>query len=96
MALMPMQAIVESTKRFLSGRKGAYARTFNIESRDAQAVLVDLSKFCRAHKSTAHPDPHMAARLDGRREVWLRIQQHLNLDDETLWLLFGGPNMKGD
>jgi len=96
MALMPMQAMVEATKRFLSGRKGSYARLFDIQNRDAQAVLTDLSKFCRAHKSTAHLDPHMAARLDGRREVWLRIQQHTKLDDETLWLLFGGPNMKGD
>lgn len=93
---MPRQAIVESVKRFLSGRKGAYCRTFNLESRDAQAVLIDLSRFCRAHKSTAHPDPHMAARLDGRREVFLRIQQHLNLDDETLWQLYAGPQMKGE
>jgi hypothetical protein len=96
MSLMPRQAIVEHVKRFLLGRKGAYARTFNIESRDAQVVLTDLSKFCRAHSSTGHTDPHMAARLDGRREVWLRIQQHLHLDDETLWLLYGGPQAKGE
>lgn len=63
---------------------------FNPQSGDARAVLVDLARFCRAHASTAHPDPHVAARLDGRREVWLRIQQHLNLDNDTLWLLFDG------
>jgi len=55
-----------------------------------QTVLVDLQRFCRANTSTAHPDPYMAARLDGRREVWLRLQQHLRLDDETLWKLYGG------
>jgi hypothetical protein len=96
MSLMPRQVIVESVKRFLSGRRGAYARRLDIQDPDARAILVDLARFCRAHKSTAHPDPYIASKLDGRREVWLRIQQHLKLDDETLWLLYAGPNMKGE
>ena len=54
----------------------------------AQAVLRDLAAFCRAHRSTAHSDPHVAARLDGRREVWLYVQERLRLDDETLWQLY--------
>jgi hypothetical protein len=49
-----------------------------------QMVLADLAKFCRANRSTFHPDPHVAARLDGRREVWLRITQHLNLSTDDL------------
>jgi hypothetical protein len=28
--------------------------------------------------------------LEGRREVWLRIQQHLNLTTEQLFQLYGG------
>lgn len=89
--------IVENTKRFITGRMGAYRRTFNLESFDAVTVLEDLAKFCRAHESTAHVDPHVAARLDGRREVWLRIQQHLQLTDDQLWKLYGAtpPNVKG-
>lgn len=57
---------------------------------DAMAVLADIAKFCRANESTAHPDPYIASKMDGRREVWLRIQHHLNLDNETLWRLYDG------
>lgn len=88
--------LVQRTKEFLFSRRTAYCRVFSVENRDAQLVLADLAKFCRAHVSTGAPEPHIAARLDGRREVWLRIQQHLKLDDETLWLLYGGPNTKGN
>jgi hypothetical protein len=83
--------LVQKIKELLRGRRGSYRRVFNRDSADVQVVLVDLARFCRANVSTAHPDTHMAARLDGRREVWLRIQQHINLDTETLWLLYGGP-----
>jgi hypothetical protein len=53
-------------------------------------VLADLAKFCRAHQSTFHPDTHVAARLDGRREVWLRITQHLNLTTDDLYKTASG------
>lgn len=79
---------------FLVGRARSYRRVF--ASQDGQLVLRDLAKFCRAHESTANADPHLAARLDGRREVWLRLQHHLKLDDETLWKLYGGNAPKGD
>lgn len=62
-------------------------------------MLADLARFCRAHTSTADKDPMVAARLDGRREVWLRIQQHTKLSNDTLWLLFDGgppPNQRND
>lgn len=58
---------------------------------DAEIVLKDLARFCRAHRSTAvysqvrgTLDPLASARLDGRREVWLRIVEHLHLDDRFL------------
>lgn len=94
MALLP--ELKAAAQRFISGRQGAYRRLFSLENRDADVVLTDLAGFCRAHQSTAHPDPHMAARLDGRREVFLRISQHLQLDERTLWLLYGGQQLKGD
>lgn len=72
-------------EEFLDARTQAYKQTF--DGPHGETVLEDLSKFCRAHQSTAHANPYMAARLDGRREVWLRIQQHCNLDKETLWNL---------
>ena len=83
-------------REFLFGRSAAYKRTFAKESLDAHAVLYDLARFCRANVSTGHPDTHVAARLDGRREVWLRIQHHLHLTDEDLWALYGSPQTKGE
>ena len=49
-----------------------------------QAVLEDLAWFCRADQTTFHPDPRVHALMEGRREVWLRIKEHLDLDLEDL------------
>jgi hypothetical protein len=79
----------EKAREFLLHRTRAYRRIFLEHGTDTQMVLADLAKFCRAHESTFNPDPHVAARLDGRREVFLRISQHLELNSEELWHLFG-------
>lgn len=73
---------------FLVSRAGAYRRTFDPASRDARVVLADLARFCRATQSTAHPDSSMADQLEGRRQVWLRISEHLNLTTEELYDLY--------
>lgn len=87
----------ERARAFLVGRQVAYNQVFDPKSVHTNIVLADLARFCRAHSSTAHPDPHVAARLDGRREVWLRVQQHLNLSPEALWLLLdGSPQPRND
>jgi len=52
---------------------------------NSDAVLKDLAVFCRADSSTFNANTHVAAHLDGRREVWLRIQDYLNLTVEELW-----------
>ena len=85
----------ESAKAFLASRANAYKRIFPLENQDAQLVLKDLMKFCRAMESTYAPDPRDAARLDGRREVFLRISQHLHLSHDQLWALVGVPPTKG-
>jgi hypothetical protein len=86
--------IIQFTRQFLASRALAYRRVFALDNRDARMVLADLAKFCRATKSTAHADPHVAARLDGRREVFLRIAEHLNLTTDELYRLYGGPTEK--
>ena len=90
----------QQARAFLVGRAGSYARVFDPQTADGRVVLADLARFCRAHVSTAAADPVISARLDGRREVWLRIQQHTQLNNDTLWLLFDGrppPNpLKGN
>lgn len=80
----------DKAKEFLFRRRTAYIRTFDFSSPPANEVLIDLAKFCRANVSTADQDPIISARLDGRREVWLRIQHHLRLKPEQLWELYSG------
>lgn len=79
---------MSDSKDVLSGRALDYRLTFAPKS--AEAVLEDLAKFCRASESTFHPDPRVHAVLEGRREVWLRIRDHLDLDNENLWQRYGG------
>lgn len=85
---------VGAAEERVTQRKAAYHRTFEGTGLDGQAVLEDLANFCRAHQSTFHENPAVANRLDGRREVWLRIQQHLNLTDAQLWQLFRIPRIE--
>lgn len=82
----------ELARRYLSTRRTAYVRTFR--NPVAEPVLADLARFCRAAASTGHIDPYMAARLDGRREVFLRVSQHINLSDEELWQLLGNNGIE--
>lgn len=76
-------------QRFIAERRTDYVRTF--DTPHGAKVLADLAKFCRAQESTFHADPRVHAVAEGRREVWLRIQQHLNLSEQDLWRAFGGP-----
>jgi hypothetical protein len=85
---MVIDDVIAKTRQFLFQRQDSYRSTFTAPS--AYFVMRDLAKFCRAHDSTFHLEPNVAARLDGRREVWLRIAQHLNLTPEQLWELYGG------
>lgn len=80
--------LLEKARSFLELRRQAYQQVFNPENVFTQRVLEDLAKFCRAHEATFHPDPRIHAALEGRREVWLRIQHHLKLDPETHWKLY--------
>jgi len=82
-----MNEALERARLFLLGRRHQYLTVF--DNPVGQEVLADLAKFARAHEPTFHPDPRVAAQLDGRREVWLRIQHHLRLTDDQLWKLYG-------
>lgn len=79
----------EKAQSALKQRQLAYQRVFLGHGGDTNKVLDDLAKFCRANESTFHIEHSASDRLDGRREVWLRIQQHLRLNDESLWELYG-------
>ena len=59
------------------------------------AVLADLREFCRSDTSCVivgkdgHIDTHATCVAEGRREVFLRITETLNLSDEQLLALKG-------
>lgn len=66
-----------SLRDLLVRRHQDYVQTF--KGPVPERVLADLARFCRAGESTFHPDPRVHAVLEGRREVWLRIQKYLRL-----------------
>lgn len=76
---------VSRLKLLFNDRKVAYSQTFNKGTRPGRAVLADLAKFCRANETTFVKDDRLSAVLEGRREVWLRIQQYLNLTVDELY-----------
>lgn len=63
--------------------KRAYQLAFN--SPAGEAVLNDLIPFCRAAESCVVPgDRDKTYVLEGRREVYLRIREYLDLTPEQL------------
>lgn len=81
-----MNELVAKALRFINRRRIAYKMVF--DGQHAETVLKDLAKFCRANDPCFHPDNRVHALMEGRREVWLRIQKHLNLTDEQLLSLY--------
>jgi pyruvate-formate lyase-activating enzyme len=70
-------------------RRQSYRRVFLSGDKpniDQEHVLADLAKFCRADQPTVtvsngNIDTNAMLLAEGRREVWLRIQAHLRLND---------------
>ncbi|MDZ4662945.1 MAG: hypothetical protein SGJ18_15135 [Pseudomonadota bacterium] len=79
-----------TTKEKLLDRKIAYCQAFSDEGA-YRGVLEDLAVFCKADQSAFDPIELTNARNEGRREVWLRIQNHLQLTEEQLWELYSRP-----
>ncbi len=80
-------ATKEETIEYLRQRKAAYQMAF--EGAHGARVMEDLKRFCFAEKSCFHANPRVTANLEGRREVYLRIQEHCNLSEEYLAELYG-------
>lgn len=52
--------------------------------RASELVLKDLGNFCFATRSTFSSDPYLMGVREGRRQVWLRIVQSLELDERQV------------
>lgn len=72
---------------YLSGRRAAYRDVF-LSPLAKKHILPDLARFCRANESCFNENDRIHAVLEGRREVWNRIQSHLNLSPDELWALY--------
>ncbi len=81
-----MNELIEKARRFLMRRRHNYRLAFL--SPPGQEVLRDLAAFCRANETTFHQDARLHAVAEGRREVWLRIANHLNMPPDELWALY--------
>jgi hypothetical protein len=75
----------QKARDYLTQRRLAYKRVFDPENQDVKFVLEDLARFCRAHESTFDPDQRVHALLEGRKEVWNRLQHHLQMTDQDIW-----------
>ena len=51
-------------------------------------MLRDLARFCFARESTFDLNQTIQNGREGRREVWLRLQEHLNMTEDELWALY--------
>jgi hypothetical protein len=71
--------------RRLLSRRRAYRAAFGQKGLLAPVALADLERFCHANSTTHVPgDTHGSAQLEGRRQVWLRIQGYLQLSPADL------------
>lgn len=87
-----------SPKEAVEQIKVAYQLTFELGQPANVEVMRDLAFFCRANETCltkdkdGRIDPIASAVLEGRREVWLRIQEWIGLSaDQLLALKTGNP-----
>lgn len=74
----------QKMREYFHERCIAYNRAFDKQSPFTQTVMDDLAKFCRANESTYHVDARAHALMEGRREVFLRIQEFLSLNADQM------------
>ena len=75
----------EEMNVILGDRQRAYLLAFNGQEAAGAAVLADLAIFCRADETCVVPgDRDRTYVLEGRREVYLRIRDHLMLSTDEL------------
>ena len=86
--------VTQQLRRIMS-RRNAWREVFRSEDGELKKsgieVLADLQRFChdnrptvKVSKATGMVDPIAMAIAEGRREVFLRIKEHLKLDDRDL------------
>lgn len=62
-----------------------HQKAYHLSFSGADIVLADLGRFCHAADTCFDADPRIHAVYEGRREVWLRIQDMMNLTVEQIF-----------
>lgn len=76
----------KATAQAIEFVRQAYARLFEggPTADDLDTVDADLRRFCRVDETTFHPDPRVHAMLEGRREVYLHMQQYATMTTDEI------------
>lgn len=75
--------IDDELKRFIDARRRNYTALFSHP--EAEFVMLDLARFCRAYYPTWNENQKVQDLYEGRREVFLRIMSQTLLDTDTLF-----------
>ena len=76
---MRNQILFETFRR----KRRLYRRVF--DTIEGRAVLADLALWCCATQTTHVPgDPYASAQLEGRRQVYLRLRQGVEMTDAEI------------
>jgi hypothetical protein len=79
----------------LLARSQSYKQTFG--GTNAEVVLADLERFCHASTTThVEGDSHGTAQLEGRRQVWLRINGYRTLNEAQIGEFIGHATTEED
>lgn len=80
----PMATIADYIRAFWPRRRRRALVHQYAALKELHLVLADLGNYCGAYKAPQSDDPNAVMRATGRRDVWLFLQQHLQLTDQDL------------
>lgn len=81
-----MRKFVQAAINLITRRHLAWNRVF--AGPDGRIVEQQLAIFCRANTSTFDPDPIKSAYLQGRKDVWLLMQNYRHLTPMQLATIY--------
>lgn len=81
-----MRKFVKAAIDIITQRHAAWSRVF--AGPDGQVVEKQLAIFCRANVSTFDPDPIRSAYLQGRKDVWILMQNYRHLTPMQLAVIY--------
>jgi hypothetical protein len=77
--------VLEQLRNLLLRRRGQYQATFGDDT--GKFVLGDLFHICHAGSTTYRGDPNDALVAEGKRQVWIHIQNMLHATDDEMYKL---------